>query len=225
VLDFIITDSEAERLLLNRKAAVILGVASVLSACAIVMLRFSNLNLAAMSPAERERVSWLGALLAPGVACLLAGMLLFWLKCDASSRLSRTIWFVLVFVGMGFGTQIAYYAIVYLPTVRKKLSNHGNAMNGSSSRLVSSRSVAVTAASSKRQKLFGPFGWALIIGWCLLFLFVAACFTLPKIMPHLPRPIAAFFVLWPASLILGSMIYAVILFFRAGMRRTPTPRN
>ena len=42
MLDFIITDSEAKRLLLNRKAAVILAVAAAISVCAIALIRFSR---------------------------------------------------------------------------------------------------------------------------------------------------------------------------------------
>ncbi len=224
MLDFIITDSEAERLLLNRKAAVILGVAAVLSVCAVI-IRFSNFNFAAMSHAELERISWLGALGAIGVLCLLAGMLLFWLKCDASSKLSRTVWFVLLLVGMGFGTPIAYYTIVYLPAVRNKLSDLGIATTDNPPKPVNSGSDAGNTEPNKRRKLVGPFGWALIIGWGLFLLTVAALFTFPKAVSSLLHPIADYFVLWPASLILGSMTYAVILFFRAGMRRTPTPHG
>jgi hypothetical protein len=38
-------------------------------------------------------------------------------------------------------------------------------------------------------------------------------------MSHIFRPIADFFVLWPASLLIGTGAYAIILIFRASMKR------
>ena len=166
-----------------------------------------------MSPIERERISWFGALLALGVICLLLGMLLFWLKCDTSSKLSRAIWFVLLLAGMGFGTQIAYYAVVYLPAVRKKLRNIGSEAADNSPTPVTSDPGTGTPESNKRRKLFGPFGWALIGGWGLLFLTLAAMFAFPKAMSHLLRPIAEFFCIvasfadtWEHDLLGGSVL-------------------
>ena len=54
-----------------------------------------------------------------------------------------------------------------------------------------------------------------------LFLFVGICFTAPKILGHRPfGQVAEFVVLWPASLLIGTVVYVVILLFRVGMRRS-----
>jgi hypothetical protein len=217
MLHFIVNESEAARWLLNRKAAVVLGIAAVLSV-GVIVLWLSDFSLAALSPIEGEIISWSAVAFAAGALCLWAAMLLFWLRCDASHRLSRKIWLIALVVGV-IGT-IPYYLFVYLPAVRRKLRDHAGAERNNSLIPVHSDPESGTAEPTKRRKLFGPFGWALVIGWILLLLTVAASFTFPRAMSHLLRPVADYFVLWPTTLILGSMTYALISLFRLGINRS-----
>lgn len=199
------------RILYTRMSAILLGVAAVLSVGAIILVH-SNLNLNTIGPVENGVLGVAGAAGAFGFMTLLACMAFFWLKCDSSPKTWKTIWFFVLLFGLIYGSTIVYYGFVYLPAVIKRLRHpEGGQPPFSPPEL------------GKRRKLIGPFGWALVVGWVLLFLTVAACFTLPKGMSHLLRPIADYFVLWPASLILGSMIYAVILFFRVGVRHPTNP--
>lgn len=205
MLDFIITDSEAERLLLNRKAAVILGIAGFLSAGTFILL-YLEPNIAGMSLSAREAFDYAGAAMAIAVLCFLVGMWLFWLKCDLSPRRSRRIWFLALFVMYG---AVPYYIFVYLPALRRALRGD-----------VAANPVVESRRSEAKRGTPGPFGWVLITGWALLFLFVGAYFEFPKPMSHVFGRVADFIVLWPLFLMIGTAIYAVILLFRIGMRRS-----
>jgi hypothetical protein len=194
------------RILFSRRAAVLLGFAAILSIVAIAIIH-SDVNPDSLSPLQRGAVSFAGTAGALGYFALLICMGLFWLKCDSSSRRSKAVWLVLLLVGWGYGSQIAYFVLIYLPAVFKGL-----------------RSMKVIGPLIEhvhvdpRRKLFGPFGWVLVGGWGLLFLTVAACFTFPKDTSYILEPVGDFFVLWPVSLLIGTWVYAIILIFRVGMR-------
>src|ERR1700721_321331 len=195
------------RILFSRSAAVLLGLAAALSVCALALMH-SDINLDSLSPLKREALSIAGAASAFGFFPLLICMGFFWLRCDASSKPIRALWFVFLLLGFFYGSQIAYYGIVYLPAVIKRLRDPEG-----------ENPTARLPKTEKARRLFGPFGWVLIAGWGLLFLTVVLMFTFPKCMSHLFRPVAEFFVLWPAGLLLGTGVYVIILIFRSGMRR------
>lgn len=194
------------RILFNSRAVVLLGFAAVLSVIAIAIIH-SDVDPEALSPLVGVAVSVAAGAGALGYFALLICMGFFWLRCDSSSTRTKALWFVLLLIGWGFGSQIVYYAVVYVPAVFKKLRNPGY-----------EGPPLESLRAERTRKLFGPFGWALVMGWGLLFLTVAACFTFPKGMGHILRGVADYFVLWPASLLIGTWVYAMILFFRAGMK-------
>jgi len=195
-----------QRILFNRRVAVLLGFAAGLSVIAIAIIH-SDVNPDKLSPLKRGAVLIAGGTGTLGYFALLVCMGFFWLRCDSSSRRTKAVWLVLLLVGWGYGSQIAYYVLVYLPAVIKGFRDPEG--EGPS---------VEPPQVDQRRKLFGPFGWALVIGWGLLFLTVAACFIFPKGMSHILKPVADFFVLWPASLLIGTWVYAIILFFRVGMK-------
>ncbi len=118
----LVTDRDAERLLLNRTAAVVLGVAAVLAVGAVVIATYAKFNFGAMSRSERELVNYAGATSAAGTMLLFFGMALFLIKCDLPSRRGRFIWFVVLLLGQPL-TTLSYYLFVYLPAVTKTLRN------------------------------------------------------------------------------------------------------
>lgn len=219
MLDFFITDSEAERLLLNRTAAILFGVAACLS-FGVVVLWFVDLNYASLTAVEREIFSWSGAALAIGCVCLWAGMLLFWLKCDTSPVIGRKIWFLALLLG-ALGAM-PYYVLVYLPAVRRKLRKPRSVSADEPPRPDKFELGSGELRGRERRKLIGPFGWVLFIGWALFVLFIAVGFAFPKIVF---RPFAGddryvIIWLWMVALMISTPIYAIVLLFRAGMRRS-----
>jgi hypothetical protein len=112
-------DLDCHRLLFTWRAVILLGIAAGLSVGAIVLVN-ANLHLNELSTPEREALSCAGAAAALGVASLLAGMWLYWIKCDPSSRRWKTIWFFALLLGLPYGA-VPYYLFVYLPAVTHKL--------------------------------------------------------------------------------------------------------
>ena len=110
------SDLDYHRLLLNWKAAILLGISAVLSLGAIVLINV-HLNWNGLSSPEWQALSFAGAAAAVGVVSLLAGMWIYWAKCDDSSKRSRTLWFLALFLGFSYGA-IPYYLFVYIPAVR-----------------------------------------------------------------------------------------------------------
>jgi hypothetical protein len=120
------SDEEIERTMLGRGAAIFLGLTAALSIWAIV-LYFWDINLAQLSRSQFEAISWGGAAAAIGVAFLLAGMWLYWIKFDRSSKRARRIWFFVLLIGFHYGA-LPYYVFVYLPAVRRRfLEREGRA--------------------------------------------------------------------------------------------------
>jgi hypothetical protein len=117
----IISEQESNRLLLNRKAGVVLALAAVLSAVAIYISQ-SALDWWRVNHQRWELLSCAAATAAVDSVVLLVGMWLFWVKCDKSSKRSRGVWFFVLLLGMTFGA-IPYYLFVYLPAVRMRLKS------------------------------------------------------------------------------------------------------
>ena len=108
-----------DRLFFRWKTAALFGIASALSLAAIV-LRYTEINFSALSRPALVGLSLLGAAVAFGAFSLLVGMWFFWVKCDASPRWQRAVWFVILLFGFFYGA-VLYYFVVYLPEVKKVL--------------------------------------------------------------------------------------------------------
>ena len=113
-----------DRLFLRWKTVVLFGIAAALSLGAIV-LRFTDLDFSTLSHLAVVALSLLGAAVAIGGFSLLTGMWLFWVKCDASPRWQRSGWFFILLFGFFYGA-VLYYLVVYVPKVKKALSNQRN---------------------------------------------------------------------------------------------------
>lgn len=115
----ILSDLDCRRFLLNWKAMILLGISAVLSVGAIVLINV-NLHWNELSMSARQALSFAGVGAAVGAVSLLVGMWLYWLKCDASPRRTRILWFFVLLLGLSYGA-IPYYLFVYIPAVRQKL--------------------------------------------------------------------------------------------------------
>jgi hypothetical protein len=69
------------------------------------------------------------------------------------------------------------------------------------------------------SKVIKILGKALLVGWALFILFIAACFLLPKAIPHFSSQIAPFIVLVPIVLLIGTAVYVAARIFSAGFKR------
>lgn len=201
------------RILYTRSAAILLGIAALFTLTAL-FIRYSDFDSNKLGRIQFEFISYLGAFSALGFFSLLISMTFFWLRCDVSSKRSRAIWFFLLLIGFSYGSQIVYYAFVYLPAVIRRLRNPSNAAF-----------AAPFPQIENRRNVIGTFGWVLIIGWGLLALFVAAGFTFPKIVfqftSHLLGPDNTYIALWlwVVSLTISTPVYLITLLFRVGMKR------
>jgi hypothetical protein len=110
-----------DRLFFRWKTAALFGVATALSLVAI-LLRYTEINFSGLSRPALVGLSLLGAAVAFGGFSLLVGMWFFWVKCDASPRWQRGVWFVILLFGFFYGA-VLYYLVVYLPEVKKALSS------------------------------------------------------------------------------------------------------
>ena len=194
------------RLLYTRAAAVLLGVAAIFCACGFYTMH-SSIYLDRLGSVGRATVSAIGAVSALGDLSLLICMFFFWLKCDVSSKPTRALWFFLLLLGFAYGSQIAYYAFVYIPAVRRRSLHPEEASEDSSPPDVEARSV------------LGVLGWTLIFGWSLLVLFVGLAFAFPKAMSSMFGSIAWALVLWPALLLIATAFFGIRSVFRIAMRR------
>jgi hypothetical protein len=123
---------------------------AALSGCGLAIIH-SDVNIEALDPLRQEVLSIAGAVGALGIAALFVGMGFFWFKCDISPRLSRAVRFVLLLLGWAYGSQIAYYALVYLPAVIKRLRNPER-----------ETPVIEPHQLAGGRRSIGPFGWILI---------------------------------------------------------------
>jgi hypothetical protein len=113
------TELDVKRILVSRNAAVFLGASAALSVLALV-LRYWNIDSARLTTGQLEALSWSGAAAAFGMASLLFGMWVFWVKCDTSSKATRRVWFFILLIGMPAGA-LPYYFVVYLPCIKRRL--------------------------------------------------------------------------------------------------------
>ena len=59
----------------------------------------------------------------------------------------------------------------------------------------------------------------LIVGWAFIVLTVALAFGFPHAMSRVLGPMASYFHLIPAALLILSFVYFTVRLFKAGMRR------
>jgi hypothetical protein len=195
------------RILFARSAAILLGLAAVLSVGGVIIGQ-TDFSLDALGPLEYKLLSIAGAASAIGFFALIAGMGYFWIKCDGSSRLGRTVWFVLLLAGIKYGSFVAYYAAVYLPAVIER------SRNPYEERFTSERPRIGNGGSWLNR-----FRFTLAIGWGLLVVAVATYCLLPKGISDFLSPASWAFVVWPVTLVLATAFYAVFSIFWVGIRR------
>jgi hypothetical protein len=198
------------RILLTRRATALLGLAAALSVCALALIH-SDVNPDTFSPLKRDAVSIIGAAGVFGFFSLLICMGFFWLRCDTSSKPIRTLWFVLLLFGFFYGSQIAYYAIVYLPAVLKRPGNQE-----------SEYLVASPLRIEGTHERIGPFRRVFLIAWGFLLIPVALAVSLPKAGSLFLELTAVFFFLGSALVAVESIAHAVLSLYRSGMNRPPS---
>ena len=191
------SESTTRRILLTRSAAVFLGIAVIPSVWGIILSRL-DLHLERLSPADFKAISWSGATAALGTGLLLAGMWAFWLKCDNSSRRTRTIWFFALLLGLPYGA-IPYYFFVYLPALFRTRRNQ------------EAEYPTATPLVFDVRKLIWRLGWALGAAWVLFIAVIGSSFIFPKIQFQESDPIYAFITGWMVFLIVGTPIYLIVL--------------
>jgi hypothetical protein len=169
----------------------------------------SDLDPAKLGHAQSEMLSIAGAAGVFGFIPLLVCMGAFWLKCDVSSRLNRTIWFGVLLAGFAYGSLVAYYAVVYLPAVMRRLRNPK-----------SEEPATETLRIEANSKRMGPFSRALLIVWGFVLAPVAVVLALPRATSGPLFAVAASFFLWSAFVILEAALYAVFSVYRSGINRT-----
>jgi hypothetical protein len=194
------------RILFRRTTAILLGIAAVFSVGAVALIH-SNINPNAISPLQNALVGIWGAIGALGFLALLVCMGFFWLKCDDSSRLNRTIWFLILLLGFFYGTPVAYYAIVYLPQALKRNRDHAT-----------SNVVPDEATGDPRR--FGPFRRSLLFIWTAPALAVFTVLILPKSVQVLTALVAIVFVICSAAVAIESIFHLVLSVYRSGIRRS-----
>ncbi len=196
------------RILFTRNAGIVLGIAAALSMSAVVIIH-SDFNLDAFGPLERETLSFIGAASAFGFILLLVCMGFFWLKCDASRRATKTVWFLILLIGLPYGSAALYYAVVYLPALRKGLPTEGSY----------EIDIQSTEADENRNRL-GPFRRLLLVVWAVVVLPVFLVLSLPRIStPFAEIATAAFFVC-SAIVIIEAVFHSILSVYRSGMTRS-----
>ena len=198
------------RILFTRRAVVLLGIAAALSVGAMI-IRYTDLELGEASPVKYELLSIMGATSSAGFFSLLVCMGAFWLKCDRSSKTRRTIWFVLLLIGFAFGSQVAYYALVYVPAASRRIRNPE----------CEDDAVSSIPRENARNRI-GPFRRVLLMGWGFLLLPLFGILALPKSLSLYSDIIAVVFFLWTCVVALESFGYGIYSLYRSGMSRPPS---
>jgi len=199
-----------DRLFLNRKAAIVLGVAATLALAGDVA-KFWNFNPAHPSQMVIVAAQAFAVAATFGALGLFGAMGLYWLKCDTSSKRGRATWFAVLLLGLFYGAPLVlYFLAVYLPAVRNRL--RGVEWNSSGS--------DEGAELRKKYGVFRAFGWALLTGWVLIVLVVIVTFAFSRPIVHFPRLITANMVLIVFLLLSLSAAYGVMFLFRIGTKQS-----
>jgi hypothetical protein len=136
-------------------------------------------------------------------------MTFFWLRCDPSAKVWRTIWFGVLLIGFMFGSHVIYYLLIYLPAVRKKL--HSGSM-------VETNDSSDFEAQDKRR--IGPFNRTLLLVWSVLSAPMVASFAFPKLLANTFGPVEVIlFTLCAFAVGIESIVHGLYSVFRSGIRR------
>lgn len=204
-----ISDLDWPRILYTRRAAILLGIASVLSIFTLVIIR-SNVDADKLSPVAGIAFNATAAVSPAGSFALTICMAFFWLRCDSSSKAWRKVWFFVLLFGFFFGSAVVYYAVVYLPAVRKTLQYPEQGV------LV----FAVPLHSLNENKRIGPFSRAFLIAWGVGMLMIAVVLVLPGRLPSelmMPAFIVSFLLCTAA--VLEAIFHTCVSFYRSGICR------
>lgn len=63
------------------------------------------------------------------------------------------------------------------------------------------------------------FRYALVAGWVAFFGIVALLFAFPKAVGEILAPVAGFFALPPAVMLVATLLYGIVCVYRAGMEK------
>lgn len=195
----LLSELDWPRVLLNRRAAILIGISAALSIGALVTRHF-DIRPYMVSPMNLELISISGAVAAIGAWCLLVCMGFFWLRCDNSSKPIKAVWLALLLLGWTYGSHVAYYTIVYLPAVFRILRNPE-----------AEYQTATPLGFDDVCKLIWPLGWALGAAWVLFIVVIGSSFIFPKIEFHESDSSYPFIGDWMVALIVGTPIYLVLL--------------
>lgn len=208
-----LSDLDWPRILYSRTAAILLGIAALLTISTLIF-RYSDFDPNKLGKVQFELISYLGAFSALGFLSLLICMVFFWLRCDVSSKLSRTIWFVVLLLGFLYGSQIAYYAFAYLPAVIKRLRNP------------EVQAVATLISSQDEdQGRIGPFRRSLVLAWGIVAVLMLAMLVVPAPLSLFSPPIAVIFFFCSVVVAIESVIHWFVSIYRSGMARPPAPNE
>jgi NADH:ubiquinone oxidoreductase subunit 3 (subunit A) len=208
-----ISELDWPRVLYTRTAAYLLGLAAVLSSSAVI-INHSNFNFDALSPLRQKELSILGAASALGFVALLVCMGFFWLRCDASSKLSKTIWFLILLIGFPFGSTILYYVAVYLPALRNEPQSEAPHEGG----------FHLAETADNRSRL-GPFRRILLVIWGFVVLPVFLVLSLPGISSLFAGIAAVVFCVWSAVVVLEAVFRSILSLYRSGMTHSAKPER
>ena len=197
------------RILYTRTAAYGLGLAAVLSSCGIVI---NHSDFRGLSPFKEQVVSILGAASAFGFVALIICMGFFWLKCDSSSKPWKTFWFLILLIGSLFGSAVLYYVVVYLPAMRKGLSNESSYQID----------IQPTETDDGRNRL-GPFRRLLLVIWAIVILPVFLVLSLASISSFLAEMAAVAFFVWSSIVVLEAVFHWILSLYRSGMTHSAKP--
>ncbi|HUX44918.1 MAG TPA: hypothetical protein VMV57_09225 [Terracidiphilus sp.] len=204
-----ISQLDWRRILYTRTAAILLGIAAVLTIPALIFIH-SNFDPGAYSGFEGYSLEVIAGLSPFGLISLLACMAFFWLRCDLSSKRNRTVWFVILLLGFGYGSQIAYYLFAYLPAVLKRLRNHE----------FETAETPIPQPAELHQRI-GPFRTSLLFGWGVIAASMLAILAAPASFSRFSGPVAIVFFLCSAIVAIEGVIHWFVSIYRSGMARPP----
>ena len=125
------------------------------------------------------------------------GMWRYWARVDASRKLAKRFWFLVMLVGFWYGSCL-YCWCLYLPCVMRLYRN-----------------AATTPPLTERRQRKSKFGKSLLIGWLCFLVFVALIFGFPKVLATTIPVVHLVSVL----LVLTTFAYVILWLYRQGISR------
>lgn len=196
------------RILYRRNTAILLGIAAIFSIGAVVLFH-SNINPDTLGPVQNVLVGFLGVAGTAGFLGLLVCMGFFWLRCDNSSKLNRTIWFVILLLGFYCGTHVAYYAIVYLPQAVKRIRSGTHEIPN-----------VLPDETMRDDKRFGPFRRPLLLIWAAPAITILSVLLLHRPIHAVTAVVTIVFFICSAAVAVEAVCHFVLSVYRSGMGRS-----